>query len=222
MDDWNPEALPSAVTDPDEREATVEGQRQFRRDRDEHMARVEEHRGSPEADPARQGAFEQKPDIQQSQIELWAYKWLEDGGDWAQFIRIHELPEVWANTLVKPRADEIRSRRALPEEQGLFESTDVQLEGGGSAPTGATGHVQSPGSIDHGPLPSEQTIAETEPFDERGPSGNAFQLGRDTIDAANRTRAAEALGKYLERVATGEILEPDVAVIDRLERLAGL
>lgn len=231
-DDWDPEALPAAYTDPDIAAATTEGQEQFRKARLEHVADVEANRPTADADPHRQGAFEQKPDVQDQQIELWAYKALaafdanEGVADWPQFTRINELPEVWVNTLVKPRYEELRARRGEPGvHPGLFDRTEdlppreivvdsfqkqeVQLEGGvregaGAPATGETGHV------DRGPVPSEQAIAarEPEPIEPGSP--------REAV----AEQAQQALTKALERIALGENV--DAELIGRLERLAGL
>lgn len=217
MDDWDPEAMPAAVTDPDVREAADKGQEEHRRRRLDHMATVEANRASPLADPARQGAFDQKPDIQQQQIELWAHKWLayleqnDPGLDvagiestWLRFVRQNELPQVWADTLVLPRAQELGARRLEPGvHPGLFESTEeVQLEGGA------------------GPQPPVPPEIDTGRPDERGPSGNDSTVG-NTGTLLPIAQARAALDTYLGRIASGEITG-EQAMLERLERLAGL
>jgi len=204
MDDFRPDTLPDAVTDPDQRAATQEGQAAFRKQRLDHVASAEANRPTPAADPSRQGAFEQKPDVQQQQIELWAHRalaYFDDnfGGDadWPMFVRHYELPPVWVDSLVKPRALELQARRSEP-------GVEVQLEGGGG-PNG----------------PALPPAVDTGRRDERGPSGDSFQVGRGH-DPTTVTRAREALDTYLENVASGVIGTPDAAVIERLERLAGL
>lgn len=226
VDDWDPEAMPAAVTDADVREASQETQDYTRRQRLDHTAAVEAHRPTPEADPARQGAFEQKPDVQQQQVELWAYKALAyfdgpgEGGTWERFVRENELPPSWADSLVKPRFEELRARRTEPRTQGLLESTPEHTAGAGPMTEedflGAARAAYQGSGREEVTLEGASGPAEPPPVPIRvdDPAGRL-----ESLPAPHLGRAA--LDKYLQRIAAGEI-EGDPAMLERLERLAGL